>query len=254
MKSVGKNTKLIDKRLVISLLCFISTSGFATKMDDILFEDHSYKVGLLYSPNGFGAFYRRTDPMGNGISRLFDVSFTGVSNVKEKKVKNQWMVNSSPYVFGKVNKFYALRPMYGYQKTLAERTTKNSIGVNGFVCAGLTLGFLKPVYMDVLIYDPSTIDSIGTASLPYNPEEMDPRTINGYSSFDKGLGKTKLIGGLSMKSGVEFNWGNYSSVFRSLELGFMIDYFPSRPTILYGVKNKVLYSSFYISFALGELY
>ncbi|MCC6818729.1 MAG: hypothetical protein IT245_07555 [Bacteroidia bacterium] len=254
LKIKYKNTKLLRTCLITILLSCQWYDSSAFKTDDITFDDRSYKGGLIASPNGFGFFFRQSTPIQNGLFRVFDVSFTSINSIREKKVLNQRMLNTTPYVYGKVNRLYALRPMIGLQKTFAERNTKNSIGVNGFACIGLGLGFLKPIYMDVLVFDPSSADSIRTASLPYNPVEMDPQIINGYSSFDKGLGKTKLIAGLSCKAGVEFNWGNYTSIFRSIELGFMVDYFPSRPELLYGIKNKVLYSSFYISFALGELY
>lgn len=251
----GKNTKPI----LSFLLTFFVWSNFsfvqAQNSDDITFEDHSYKGGLIASSNGFGLFYRQTFPAGNGFSKLIDISLTSVRNVKEKSVLNQRVVgNTSPYIFGKVNRLYALRPMIGLQKTLAERISKNSVGINAFAAMGPTLGFLKPIYVDVLTVDPNVPSSYVTVSRRYEPFSMDPSMINGYSSFDKGIKYSKLMAGLSLKSGVEFNWGTYTSVFRSIEIGFLVDYFPGRPNVLYGIKNKVLYSSFYISFALGELY
>ncbi len=233
----------------------MQTAGLiAQTSDDITFDDNAYKAGLMASPNGFGLFFRHSKPMSKGIFKVFDISLTGVRSVKEKSILNQRVGNTTPYVFGKINRLYALRPMMGVQKTLSERNSKNSVGINCFLNAGPTIGFLKPIFVDVLTIDPNVPNSYISVSKRYEPFAMDPITIDGYSSFDKGINETKLLVGASMKSGVDFNWGNYTSIFRSLEVGFMLDYFPSRPPVMYGIKNKVLYSSFYISFALGEYY
>lgn len=251
----GKITKL----LLIVVLTILWTAECHAEIgrlnNDITFDDNAYKAGLQASPNGYGIFFRQVNPLNKGGRfRMIDISLTGVKSIKEKNVLNQRMFNTSPYIYGKINRLYALRPMLGYQRTLAERTSKNSVGINAFAGGGITIGFLKPVYVDIAIPDPNTPNSYISVSRRYEPFSMDPTVISGYSSFDKGLGKTKIIGGVSMKAGVDFNWGNYASVFRSIEVGFMIDYFPSRPELLYTIKNKVLYSSFYISFALGEFY
>lgn len=183
---------------------------------------------------------------------MTDLTFTNVRNVKEKSVLNQRMINTTSYVYGKVNRLYAFRPLIGFHKVFAEKQSKNSIGINYFIGAGPMLGFLKPIYMDVVALDPNVPNSYITQSVRYNPEKIPESSILGYSSFGKGINETKVLGGFSLKTGADFNWGYYSSGYKSIELGVMVDCFPSKPQILYGTKNKVFYSSFYISFAIGE--
>lgn len=252
--NVCKNTKLFVSCLLAFSFCLCTSSIQAQNSDDITFDDKSFKVGAMASPNGFGFFYRHVEPYSKGNFKVLDIGLTGIRSVKEKSILNQRVGNTTPYVYGKINRLYALRPMAGVQRTLSERNSKNSVGINAFAIAGPTLGFLKPIFVDVLTVDPNIPNNYISVSRRYEPFTMDPITIDGYSSFDKGIGETKLVLGGSIKSGVEFNWGNYTSIFRSLEVGFMVDYFPSRPAIMHGIKNKVLYSSFYISFALGEHY
>jgi hypothetical protein len=99
---------------------------------DITYEDAAMKFGVLASPNGIGLFYRNSTPLQNKYSWCFDLSFTGVKQIKEKQVLNQRMVNTTPYIYGKVNRLYALRPMLGLSKELAmvsalDRANKNPI-------------------------------------------------------------------------------------------------------------------------------
>ena len=254
--SIGcrKNTELFCKTFLGMILFLFIQQLNGQGNDDITFDDKSFKAGIHASPTGIGLFFRNTIPGKKKTSHVFDICFTGVRNVREKSIQNLRMINTSPYVFGKINRFYVLRPMYGIQMAMAERHSKNSVGINVFACAGPNIGFLKPVYVDVETVDPNSPSSFTTVSMRYNPFTIDQNRINGYSSFDKGIGETKLVTGLSMKLGADFNWGYYSSDFRSLEIGMQMDVFPSRPEIMYGIKNKILYSSFYISFALGKNY
>jgi hypothetical protein len=248
-----KNTKLIPKYLG---LAFFALFGFVVKAqdNDITFDDASLKFGIHASANGLGLFYRNTTPLKKNNSRVFDISFTSVKHYKEKTILNQRVVNTSPYTFGKINRMYALRPMIGLQKTMAEKRSKNSIGINAFALAGPTIGFLKPNYVNVEMLDPKNPNVYISVAMRYEPEKINPNMIIGNSSFARGLGETKLTAGLSFKTGVEFNWGYYSSEYKSIEAGILIDYFPGRPEIMYNIKNKTVYSSFYLSFAFGKNY
>jgi hypothetical protein len=249
-----KNTKLILKALLFALLIFNSARSGAQEQSDITFDESSLKFGFHAGANGFGLFYRNTVPVRKSASRVFDISFTSVKHFKEKTVLNQRVVNTSPYIYGKINRLYALRPMLGLQRTMAEKNSKNSVGVNVFGCIGPTLGLLKPNYMDIETVDPNNPNSFVAVSVRYTPETISPNRVIGNSSFNRGLNETRIVGGLSVKSGVEFNWGYYSSEYKSLEVGFLIDYFPGRPEIMYHLKNKKVYSSFYLSIALGKNY
>jgi hypothetical protein len=250
----GKNNELILKSWLVSVLLIITCPLRSQENDDITFDDASLKFGIHASANGYGLFYRSVVPVKPSISRVLDISFTSVRHYKEKSILNQRIVNTSPYTFGKINRLYAFRPMIGIQKMLAEKSSKNSVGVNGFAAIGPTLGFLKPIYVNIEMPDPNNPNVYISVPVRYTPESIPPNRIIGNASFFKGTGETKLIGGLSFKAGVEFNWGYYSSEFKSIEAGILIDYFPGRPELLYNIKNKTVYSSFYLSFAFGKNY
>jgi hypothetical protein len=221
---------------------------------DITYEDAAMKFGVFASPNGMGLFYRNSIPLQNKYNWCLDFSFTGVKQIKEKQVLNQRMVNTTPYIYGKVNRLYAFRPMLGLSKDLAEKQNKNSVGINAFALLGPTLGFLKPNYVNIEYFDPTNPNVVFAKSVRYNPEIYRFDQITGYSPFAHRINETKIIGGLSFKLGTEFNWGYYSSDYKSIEVGVLIDWFPSRPELLHFVQNKIVYSSFYVSFALGKNY
>lgn len=253
----GKDTILkLRCRIIILLSVFYQSipAAGAQEMYDITYPDRSFKIGLTASPNGVGPAFRFTMPGKNSNGMLFDFSLTGIRTVRERQVLNQRMVNTSPYIYGKINRLYAVRPMIGLHKTLADKSSRNSVGVNLFAAGGITMGLLKPVYVDVEIYDPQSPGIVYSQSVRYNPDLYPREIITGYSAYSKGISETGVLAGLSLRTGAEFNWGYYSSEFKSIEAGILIDILPSRPEIMHEVKNKIIYSSFYISFAFGKFY
>jgi hypothetical protein len=235
-------------------LCLISNLELkAQEAYDITFEDASNEFGGIMNPSGLGLFYRHLTPGQKQKSHLFELAFSGIHDFREKKIMNQKLYGTTPYVFGKVNRLYALRPLYGINKALSEKTNKNSVGINIFSAMGPCIGFLKPNYVDVEVLDQTQTHYI-TESARYNPDVHKYEDVVGYAPFRYGFNETKTLVGLSFKAGVNFNWGYYSQEFKSIELGCMIDYLPGKPEILHGVTNKSVFSAFYVSFAFGNSY
>jgi hypothetical protein len=249
-----KNTKLMPKAGIVLVFMLMASVLQAQENKDITFDEASMKFAAQVSANGIGLFFRNTKPGLHSMGKVFEIGFSSIKHYKEKTILNQRIVNTSPYIFGKINKFYAIRPMFGYQKTLAEKRSKNSVGVNAFAAIGPAIGLLKPVYVNVEAIDPNNPNVYISMPVRYEPEKISPHKVIGNSSFVKGIDQTKIVAGVSLKTGVEFNWGYYSSEYKSIEVGVLVDYFPSRPQILYNIKNKTIYSAFYLSFAFGKNY
>ena len=188
------------------------------------------------------------------LLRTYEINIGHIKHFKEKSILNQRIGNTTPYIFGKLNRLYVLRPMIGVSKTISEKKSKNNIGVTYFGGIGPIIGFLKPVYVDIDIFDTSGINTSSSLSVRYNPLTTPQNRILGYSSFGKGIKDTKIISGICFKSGISFDWGTYRSDFKSIEIGIQLDYFPSRPKIMDEIKNKTIFSGFYISFAFGKNY
>jgi hypothetical protein len=239
---------------ILFIVFFAQSSVYSQDYNDITYEDSYYKFGVYGSGNGWGIFFRNMKVQNSKFNKTFEINAGSLKHFKERNILNQRIGNATPYVFGKINRLYALRPMFGYSVTLAEKVSKSSVGVEVFGGFGPIIGFLKPVYVDIDQYDSLNSNNYYTISAKYNPKEMNQAAIIGYSSFGKGINETKLLAGIAFKAGCSFNWGHYRSDFKSIELGVMIDYFPSTPPLMVYTKNKTIFSSFYISFALGKNY
>ncbi len=232
---------------------FLSTNQiFSQDGNNLYIPEQSFKIGIKAATNGGGLFFRSTYPYKNYLSKALDIDFTSLKHPKEKQIINGRIGNPKPYTFNKINRLYALRLMGGVHYLFAERNSKNSINIGFFAVGGPTLGILKPNYIDVNTIDPNNPNSYVVVSKRYNPETIPAVDIVGNSSYLTGIGTSTLTGGLSFKTGAEFNWGSYGSEYKSLEVGVTIDWMPSKPAIMYKVQNKTLFSGFYISFAFGK--
>jgi hypothetical protein len=245
----------IQKLIFVLIIVFFNEKQlYSQEYSDITFEDSHYKFGIYASGNGWGGFYRNVVVKNNKFNRLFEVNFGSIKHFKESPILNQRIGNATPYIYGKINRLYAIRPLFGYSITLAEKVSKSSVGVEMYAGIGPIIGFVKPVYVDVDIFDSSGMAGYQTISIRYQPDQINSNSIIGYSSFGRGINQTKINGGIAFKAGCSFDWGYYRSDFKSLELGIMIDYFPVAPPIMAYSKNKTIFSAFYISFALGKNY
>lgn len=224
------------------------------EMYDITFDDSYYKGGIFSSGYSNGIYFRNGVNINKKLLRTYEINIGHIKHFKEKSILNQRIGNTTPYIFGKLNRLYVLRPMIGVSKTISEKKSKNNIGVTFFGGVGPIIGFLKPVYVDIDVFDTSGTNASSTLSVRYNPLTTPQNRILGYSSFGKGIEDTKIISGICFKSGISFDWGTYRSDFKSIELGIQLDYFPSRPKIMDEIKNKTIFSGFYISFAFGKNY
>lgn len=212
------------------------------------------KLGIIASTNGQGIMYRQIKPYKNHkkFAQGYDIQFNSLCHEREQKIINNRMSSARPYVYGKINRLYNLKFSYGFHYALGNRNTNSSVGVNLFSFIGAQACFAKPTFLDISTADPNNPGNFIPVSTRYVPENTRPSSVFGYSSYFKGIGETKVSPGIHYKGGVEFNWGNYYSDFKSLEIGFQIDYLPLRPAILSYIKNKILYSGFYVSFAVGK--
>lgn len=232
--------------LATILLCVSITYG--KQISDVEVAD--FRLGITAHTKGMGINFRTIlNENDGGISNFFNVDLVSWKYAKEKKVYNPNLPDPTPYTYGKLSRLYALHLGLGKQIILAQRNTRNAIGIQVLGSAGLSVGALKPNYVDLQKTAPN--GEFIVVSEKYNPAKQTPNEILGYSSYSKGFDELKALPGLYAKVGINVEWGNYLSESKSVEVGTMFDFFPGRPNVMYGLTNKTVFSSFYISFAFG---
>jgi hypothetical protein len=230
-----------------------------------------------------GGFRLNTDGWSFMLERGFIKSYDGRTNflwidISEKKHPREFkQLNESfatffpnetaplPYKFGKINNFYQFKIGFGQKRQLTGKLDKRNVVIHWTYGAGVSLGLLKPYYLDVL-----TVEGNGDLSREegnYYDEEFKPyyendivvigqavqiNAIVGSTFFTKGFGETKIKPGLAGRSGFYFDFAPNKRSFLGIEIGASLEVYPSPIEIMAQTDNKSTFINLYLDARFGK--
>ena len=207
---------------------------------------HSNGLGGTFT---WGKYRNAKQIMTLGVDALF------MRHEKEVKSFNPVYEDSRSYVYGKVNNFYILRPTVGVKKMITEKLRKSGVQVGYSFQFGPSLGFTKPVYLE-----------IGYPSIPYeyvsveryDPEEHFFDDIYGRASGLNGLNELRLHPGAFAKFALDFEYSNEKDGLKGLEAGVAFDGYLNRIPIMAETitndNNRRFFLTFFLNFYIGRKY
>ncbi len=207
-------------------------------------------VGLLVTTNGFGLSYRRGWHVTNARKRIFEIEAVTYRHPKEVKITNQSSDNPKGYYYGKLNSLLIIRPGFGYQNVFFTKPEHNGIEIRWIAFAGVSLGFAKPVYLEILEPIPGQNQSIPVTE-KYDPAVHFIDNIYGRAPFMKGFGETKIHPGGYVKLGINFEYGSLDNDIKSIETGITFDAYPKAIPLMANEHNHPVLISLYLDFNYG---
>ncbi len=253
------------RSFLLFLMCVCTATLALAQSEETGISPESIRKGYLYKTewsvdaalhtNGFyfgfntGTIqtYRKTRINHFGIGILYHPLETRISQPTGFSYRNY-----SSYKFGKVNHLINLRAGRGNILTLTEKARKKGIALGLRYEGGVTLGLLKPYYLQVR----EERDGVIVArEIRYGdaPEDfLNPDHILGRGSFFKGMDKIKLVPGLFGRLAFRFDPGAYDNFIRTVETGIQVDLYASKPEIMVSEKNAQYYLNFYLNLQLGS--
>ena len=184
---------------------------------------------------------------------LLNFEFANIKDNKEYKIYGAPDENAKKYVYGKLNSLYTFRCGLGRRKVLIEKLRDKGIQLSLNWTSGASLGFVKPVYLEVLKFD--ILDNLtGISSERYDPTIHQFSDIYGKGRWSSGLFETKLNPGAYFKVGLEFDYSIVREVINTLEIGFVIDIFYNSVKIMSENNANYTFPNLYLNFSLGNKY
>ena len=246
------------------LLLLISLNGWAQDTAQVAVGDRNilYRKeasgGVFLHSNGLGVSFKSGRQVTTNKKRIISIDLVSLKHPKEYKVTNPNLIeNSKPFVFGKLNYVYILRAGWGYQNILFAKAEKGGVEVRYNYYGGLSLGFAKPMYLDVIIdsassdrfivYDTKRYD-------PTSPEQQEVTDFVGRGPFFTGFGEIRIYPGMHAKTSLSFEYSGWQRKIAALEAGITVDYFPKAIPIMAFNKNQNVYFNFFISLMWGAKY
>lgn len=253
-KAQAKKQKAAEKKAKVEQLIKQEEEGA------LVFQKQS-SFGLNFNSDGFGFTYEHGKYKTIKKTNLWWLSLGERKDPKQYKQSNTFtggggtiVFFGNSYVYGKQNNFYYLRLGFGQQKMLGSKGSKNGVAVSAIYGGGLSLGMLKPYYVQV---PDNTGQGTGTKDIRYSDTTaatfLDPTTIIGGSGFGKGLNEIKFVPGATARLALRFDYGRFNETISALEVGVNAEFYSQAMPILVGVNDqKKFFFNGYIALHFGR--
>lgn len=263
------------RRLFIVFIASIATlASFAQKTKKELREEKKQRInalskieeegviafpkqtafGLKLINDGYGAFLEIGRAQSVKKSLLFQIDFSERKHTKEQKQSNPFLP-TSPFIFGKINYFYPLKLGVQQQFLLGNKANKNGVSVTANFGGGISLGLLRPYYLEIN-------DSVGGSRRAIKYDSADSTTFSSgaklqnlsvsSAGFGKGWGDITVTPGAYAKAALRFDYGRYNEVVSALEVGLTAELYSKKIPQLVFSTPKNLFVNIYVAVVFGK--
>ncbi|MFT4061761.1 MAG: hypothetical protein QM642_05305 [Edaphocola sp.] len=215
--------------------------------------------GIRLNTDGYGLFVdkgwiRDNDKYGKpNKDKLFSVNMLQVELLEHKNAKEVGSSNASgganistsSYILGKINNFYSFKVGVGRRQLIAGKPDPGTFSLHWVNVGGFAAGLLKPYYLN--IYGLGTVkysDSIAE-------DFVSPGMIESKAGFGTGLGETKFIPGIHLKSGLHVDFASGRKSLMAIEAGVNGEYYFGKIQQMVLQDPKSLFLNFYASIQFG---
>jgi hypothetical protein len=233
--------------LIPLFFLLLANTALAQREDVGNYEyDREYLLGVNKNTNGgmVGGFALKVG------SRIDDSQFAyfglELANVKHPKEVRYTTVTGNNYIFGKSNYLYAIRPHYGRELILFKKAPNQGVQVSALAAVGPSIGLIAPYFIEY------AINRVETVVEPYDPAIHQSRfNILGTGQLLEGIGQSKLaIGGMA-KAALHFEFGVFKSNATGLEVGYQLEGFQKKISLIQTADNKQFFQSAYFTLFFG---
>ena len=133
---------------------------------------------------------------------------------------------------------------------IGNKGTNNGVAVSAIVGGGVSLGILKPYYLQVL--DSTSSTALSDIKYSDNPSEFsDPSIIVGSSNFGKGFSSLHFVPGIHARGSLRFDYGRYRETLSALEVGFNADFYSEKIAIMVQNPKNNLFLNVCVGLVFG---
>lgn len=272
---------LIEKILLLLAVFLLEISSYASAQNNTLTDTSNNRMaissvpmrvkrpkpitrenslGIRLNTDGYTLFYEKGIAKSKDSKRIeqiydnrvFQVEFSEKKHPKELKMYG-WdrdRQSDKKYIYGKINNFYAFKVNYGNKRMIAGKPYPNTVSVHWVYAGGVALGILKPYYV-------TGYNSKGQLEPMKFDKENEPYFLNnfrvvGYSGFSQGIGETKIIPGVHLKTSLQFDYSNKNQLVSAIETGLSAEVYTSKIELMANQKPNLYFVNLYVSAQFGK--
>jgi hypothetical protein len=216
---------------------------------DLIFNRQNV-FGIRLASDGYGISYERGIFKTPTRTLLYEFEINEKHSPKEHHVSaSNDLANFSSVVPYKLNNLYEVKTAIGQQILIGGKGNKNGVAVSALYAGGLTLGLLKPYYLD--ISNPSGASSRMTYP-QFAADTVFGDGISGASGFTVGWGNLSFKPAVNAKQAMRFDYGKVNSTIGAIEVGVTEEFYASKVPIMYLVPAKQFFFNAYVSILFGN--
>lgn len=217
----------------------------------LVFQKQSM-FGFHFNTDGFGVMFEKGKYKTLKKTNIWWVGLSERHHPKEEKVTTLAALfnGSNPYKFGKQNNFYSLKIGFGQQRMLGSKAPKNGVAVSAVYGGGLTLGMLRPYYLQVIYPTTGQINDVkytGNDSVFLNAAN-----IVGAGPLGKGFNEMQFVPGVNLRGGFRFDYGRLRDLVSVIEVGLNVEWYSQKMPIMLLNRERQLFFNAYVNIAFGS--
>lgn len=212
--------------------------------------------GFKLNTDGWGVLYEHGKYKTITTTNIWWLEFGERKSPKEERITRiigDFGLLGNPYIFGKQNNFYYLKLGLGQQKLIGGKGNKNGVAVSAIYGGGISLGYLKPYFLNV-----QDVDNVNR-DIKYPGSDsatqalfLDPAAINGSSGFTKGFGEGKFVPGAQARLALRFDYGRFNEFLSAIEVGVNGEFYTKTMPIMINNPEKRFFFNGYVAIEFGS--
>jgi hypothetical protein len=218
--------------------------------EGVLVYNKQFAFGIKLNSDGYGLSYEIGWMKSLRWTNLLQIELNEKKSPKEYKesVSDNPYTSGTSFIYGKQNYFYQLKVGFGQQYMIGGKGNKNGVAVSGIYAGGLSLGVLRPYYVQ-------TTNNLGQIeNIKYSGGDSANFLYNVYGGTGLGTGwnELSLKPGIHGKLALRFDYGRYNEVLSAIEVGMNAEYYFSQVPIMVIAPNHSFFLNGYISILFGK--
>src|SRR5437868_3453250 len=210
--------------------------------EGVIAYEKSFAFGAKLINDGYGIFFElgRAKSVKSGI--LFQLEIAEHKSPKEEKQSYNF---TTPFIYGKQNFFYPVKLGIQGQSLYGNKSNKNGVSITYNYGGGLSMGLLRPYYVQLSSGDYIKYESDSSGFL-------NDRDIVAGPGFSKGWSDLKVTPGAYAKTALRFDYGSYNETISALEVGITGEYYTKDIALTVGAKPKKFFLNGYVAIIFGK--
>jgi hypothetical protein len=218
---------------------------------DLIFNKHNI-FGIRLATDGYGVNFEKGKYKTNTKTLLYEFELNEKKSPKEHKISaSSDGFNYSSVVLYKLNNLYEFKVAMGQQYLIGGKGNKNGVAVTALYAGGLSLGIIKPYYIDVL--DQSTgITSRSTFPDLVKNDTLGQLLISDAAGFTVGWNHVSVKPGLNAKTAMRFDYGRLNQTITAIEVGLTGEFYFGKIPMVMRVPPKQFFFNAYVCIMFGS--